>query len=101
MRLVRFEKDGKVATGIAEGDGVIDLAAAGAPLTDIMAIIAGGDEALAAIRAATAGRTADHRLADVRLLAPYRPLKYLAIGMNYAKHVAEAERLGVARPEHQ
>ena len=30
-----------------------------------------------------------------------RPGKYLAIGMNYAKHLEEAARLGVARAKHQ
>ena len=41
-------------------------------------------------------------LSDVHLLPPIeRPGKYLAIGMNYAKHVAEADKLGVARARHQ
>jgi 2-keto-4-pentenoate hydratase/2-oxohepta-3-ene-1,7-dioic acid hydratase in catechol pathway len=41
-------------------------------------------------------------LADVALLAPVeRPGKYLAIGMNYAKHLEEADKLGVARAKHQ
>ena len=31
-----------------------------------------------------------HSLADVRLLAPVRPRKFLAIGLNYADHIAEA-----------
>ena len=41
-------------------------------------------------------------IADLRLLAPIeRPGKYLAIGMNYRKHIEEAKRLGVAVPTHQ
>ena len=36
------------------------------------------------------------------MLAPIeQPGKYLAIGMNYAKHVAEADKLGVARSNYQ
>jgi 2-keto-4-pentenoate hydratase/2-oxohepta-3-ene-1,7-dioic acid hydratase in catechol pathway len=101
MRLVRFESAGTVSTGIVEGDGVIDLAKAGAAETDLLAIIAGGDVALADIRTATAGVAPHHKLADVRLLAPFRPGKYLAIGMNYAKHVEEAAKLGVAKPKNQ
>ncbi|MGZ6725437.1 MAG: fumarylacetoacetate hydrolase family protein, partial [Solirubrobacteraceae bacterium] len=31
-----------------------------------------------------------HSLADVRLLAPVRPRKFLAIGLNYADHIAES-----------
>ena len=41
-------------------------------------------------------------LADAELLAPIeKPGKYLAIGMNYAKHLEESDRLGVARSAHQ
>ena len=41
-------------------------------------------------------------LADVRLeaLVP-NPSKYLAIGMNYAKHVEEARRAGIQVPDSQ
>ena len=43
-----------------------------------------------------------HDLGDVKLLPPIeRPGKYLAIGMNYAKHLEEADRLGVKRSQHQ
>jgi 2-keto-4-pentenoate hydratase/2-oxohepta-3-ene-1,7-dioic acid hydratase in catechol pathway len=31
-----------------------------------------------------------HGLEDVRLLAPVQPRKYLAIGLNYADHIAES-----------
>jgi len=44
---------------------------------------------LDSIRERAAGEPAHHALDDVRLLAPLHPRKYLAIGMNYAKHVAE------------
>jgi len=64
-------------------------------------IIAGGDAMLARIRAAVAGRAADHAVADVRLLAPFRPGKYLAIGMNFRKHVAESVKLGIEEPKMQ
>jgi 2-keto-4-pentenoate hydratase/2-oxohepta-3-ene-1,7-dioic acid hydratase in catechol pathway len=37
-----------------------------------------------------------HLLADVRLLAPVLPRKFLAIGLNYADHIAEA---GMERPQ--
>ena len=38
----------------------------------------------------------------MKLLAPIeRPGKYLAIGMNYAKHLEEADKLGVARSKYQ
>ena len=41
-------------------------------------------------------------LAEAKLLAPIeRPGKYLAIGMNYKKHVEELAKLGVAAPTKQ
>jgi 2-keto-4-pentenoate hydratase/2-oxohepta-3-ene-1,7-dioic acid hydratase in catechol pathway len=46
--------------------------------------------------------TPTYSLTEVRLLAPIeRPGKYLAIGMNYAKHLEEADKLGVARSKYQ
>ncbi len=38
-----------------------------------------------------------HPLEHVQLLAPVRPRKFLAIGLNYADHIAES---GLAAPEH-
>ena len=37
-----------------------------------------------------------HALEDVRLLAPVQPRKFLAIGLNYADHIAES---GMDAPE--
>ena len=47
---------------------------------------------------ASAAATPTIALADAKLLAPIeKPGKYLAIGMNYAKHLEESDRLGVPR----
>jgi 2-keto-4-pentenoate hydratase/2-oxohepta-3-ene-1,7-dioic acid hydratase in catechol pathway len=101
MKLARYDAGSGPRLAVVAEDGVIDLAKAGIAVADMKDIIAGGDAMLARIRAAVAGRAPDHALADVRLLAPYRPGKYLAIGMNFRKHVAEAERLGVEAPKMQ
>jgi 2-keto-4-pentenoate hydratase/2-oxohepta-3-ene-1,7-dioic acid hydratase in catechol pathway len=101
MKLARYDAGSGPRLAVVEQDGVIDLAKAGIAVADMKDIIAGGDAMLARIRAAVAGRAPDHALADVRLLAPYRPGKYLAIGMNFRKHVAEAQRLGVEEPKMQ
>jgi 2-keto-4-pentenoate hydratase/2-oxohepta-3-ene-1,7-dioic acid hydratase in catechol pathway len=61
MRLCRFELDGAARNGVIEGEEVVDR---------------------------DGGTT--HQLADVRLLAPVLPRKYLAIGLNYADHIAES-----------
>lgn len=96
MKIARFEAGGKTGLGVVEGDGLISL---GSEFPDMLALIAGGDEALQAVRNTIAGRAPDHALADVRLLAPHRPGKYLAIGMNYADHLAEMKHGDV--PPHQ
>lgn len=101
MRIVVFEQGGISATGLVRDEGIIDLATAGAAHADVPAIIAGGDAALAELREILATVAPHHALSDVRLLAPVKPAKYLAIGMNYMKHVEEAARLGVDQPKHQ
>lgn len=99
MKLARFEIAGQIDIGVVEDEGVISLAAAGCPFSDIPSIIAGGPDALQLIRDMTDVIAPHHRLGDIRLLAPLRPGKYLAIGMNYAKHVAEMGR--DSAPSHQ
>jgi 2-keto-4-pentenoate hydratase/2-oxohepta-3-ene-1,7-dioic acid hydratase in catechol pathway len=99
MKLVRFEAGGTTGLGVVKGEGVIALARAGLDFPDMLALIAGGDAALEAVRKATAGVAPHYQLAEVRLLAPLRPGKYLAIGMNYADHNKEMGRDGP--PPHQ
>ena len=83
MRIVRFELDGTAHTGAATGDEIADLGDA-----DPIALLAAG---VPAIEAAVAAAPARVPLADTRLLAPLpRPPKFLAIGLNYADHIAEA-----------
>ncbi len=77
---------------------MLDLAAAAPDRPrDMLAFLEAGPEALHAARAAMAGGP---RLAmsDVHLEAPIaRPPKFLAVGLNYADHVAEA---GLEPPQH-
>lgn len=68
MRLCRFEASGEAREGVVEGDQVVDRGS--------------GDR---------------YPLADIRLLAPVRPRKFLGIGLNYADHIAES---GMKAPEH-
>jgi len=101
MKLVRFSAGGPPRTGIVAGDGVIDIAQAGGPQGTMLSIIADGQAGLESLKAIAGGGPL-YKLADVRLLAPVeRPGKYLAIGMNYRKHQEEADKLGVARSQHQ
>jgi 2-keto-4-pentenoate hydratase/2-oxohepta-3-ene-1,7-dioic acid hydratase in catechol pathway len=88
MRLCRFSDGGAgPKLGCVEEDRVIDLSAAdpGLPAEPAAALAAGGLDRLAEV-AAGAGLAR----ADVRLLSPARPRKYLAIALNYADHIAES-----------
>jgi 2-keto-4-pentenoate hydratase/2-oxohepta-3-ene-1,7-dioic acid hydratase in catechol pathway len=92
MRLCRFEAGGGAALGVVEGDEVVDLSAADAPPEPARALDALREEGLAKL-AATAPRLP---LAEVRLLAPATPRKYLAIALNYRDHI---EEMGMQAPE--
>lgn len=107
MKLVRFDAGSGSGSGSGSGpragvvvdDAVIDLMPAG--FGDLLSVICGGEQALAAVGklAAQGERIA---LGSVELLAPIeRPGKYLAIGMNYRKHVEEGAKLGIEEPKKQ
>jgi 2-keto-4-pentenoate hydratase/2-oxohepta-3-ene-1,7-dioic acid hydratase in catechol pathway len=97
MRLATFTHRGSTRLGVVDGDGVVDLAAAAPALPrDMIAFLAAGPPALDAARAASARVGTRLPLAEVRLEAPVpRPGKFLAIGLNYADHVAES---GMEKP---
>ena len=102
MKLLRYERNGVAHVGVLRGDDIIGLSDHSPEFTSIQSIIAGGDRALEQINNLTERAASYLALKDVRLLAPIkRPGKYLAIGMNYRKHLAEADKLGVARANHQ
>lgn len=91
MKLATFTHDGRQRIGLVEGDGIVDLSAAAADLpTEMVEFLAAGPDAMqAASRVDGAGATLP--LADVQLDAPVlRPPKFLAVGLNYADHVAES-----------
>jgi 2-keto-4-pentenoate hydratase/2-oxohepta-3-ene-1,7-dioic acid hydratase in catechol pathway len=88
MRLCRFDAGDGASLGVVEDGAVRDLGAVDPVLrTEPAAALPGmGIERLEAL----ARQAPEHALADVRLLAPARPRKFLAIGLNYAEHIAEA-----------
>jgi 2-keto-4-pentenoate hydratase/2-oxohepta-3-ene-1,7-dioic acid hydratase in catechol pathway len=100
MRFATFRelKKGTPRIGMVDGDEIVDLAAARPELPrDMLAFLEAGPKAQMAAREAMGGgpRLA---LADVRLEAPIaRPPKFLAVGLNYADHVAES---GLETPAH-
>ena len=100
MRLLRYRQEGGVGLGALHDGRVVRLDGLG--FDSMLAIIEGGQPALDRIASHCTNAAGDFALADVELLAPLeRPSKYLAIGMNYGKHLEEADKLGVARSKHQ
>ncbi len=92
MRLCSFERDGALRVGVVQGDALVDLAEAAPDLPcETTALLAAGHAALARAKTAAANARTRLPLASTRLAAPIaRPPKFLAIGLNYADHVAEA-----------
>lgn len=102
MRLLRFEDAGVARLGVLVGEAIVSLAGLSEAYPTMLSVIAGGDAALARITAFIEGAPASIPLAGARLLAPVeQPGKYLAIGMNYQKHVEESARMGVDAPKAQ
>jgi 2-keto-4-pentenoate hydratase/2-oxohepta-3-ene-1,7-dioic acid hydratase in catechol pathway len=102
MRFVRFEAGGGARLGVVKEDGIVDLTKAGFVYPSMIEVINGGQTALDTIQSRIDGVNPHFDISAVRLLAPItRPGKYLAIGMNYQKHLEEAEKLGVAAPKQQ
>ena len=96
MKLARFTTGGADELGAVEGDRVIALTGLAADMTDLIARWS-ALEAGARRMAKDAARALP--LKDVKLLAPIaRPGKVMAIGLNYADHIAET---GAQKPEHQ
>ena len=98
MKLATFTHDASTRIGLVEGDEIVDLAAAAPDLpTEMVAFLEAGSKALSRAHSV---RSDGPRLAlaDVRLEAPIaRPPKFLAVGLNYADHVAES---GLETPKH-
>lgn len=95
MKLATFTHEGKTRVGAVLGDEIADLTAAGLPAT-MLALLEGGDAAMAAAKAAVA-KAPRVALAAARLEAPIaRPPKILAVGLNYRAH---AEECGMPIPQ--
>lgn len=99
MKLVRYTYNGKTSVGVVQIDRIINLDYLG--LTDVGALLS-SPSALTAAASALANGDNSVGLDQVRLEAPIlRPGKFMALGMNYKDHEAEARRLGVPIPTSQ
>ncbi|QBM75146.1 fumarylacetoacetate hydrolase family protein [Sphingomonas sp. AAP5] len=105
MKLLRYAAEGGAGLGVLQSgheDKVVPLTSLAHDFPTMLSIIEGGEAALSKVRELAGVGEGAIDLAGLRLLAPLeRPGKYLAIGMNYAKHIAEAKRLGQPTPDSQ
>jgi 2-keto-4-pentenoate hydratase/2-oxohepta-3-ene-1,7-dioic acid hydratase in catechol pathway len=94
MKLVTFSHGGATRIGVVVDDNVVDLSAAAPELPREMAAFLGEGSA-AMERARKAAGQSGNRIAlkQVKLEAPVmRPAEFLAVGLNYADHIAETGR---------
>jgi 2-keto-4-pentenoate hydratase/2-oxohepta-3-ene-1,7-dioic acid hydratase in catechol pathway len=98
MKLCTFEHAGMTRVGVVVNDEIVDLTLAAPELPrEMTALLAAGSAGLEIASNAATRAKGRIPLAAVRLGAPIlRPPKFLAIGLNYADHVAEA---GLERPK--
>lgn len=93
MRLVSFARNDGPGLGVRLGDVLIDLSQVDASLpADMIAFLAGGDEAAAAVREAVdnAPAKAQMRFSAAKLLPVVpRPGKIVCVGLNYVDHAVE------------
>jgi 2-keto-4-pentenoate hydratase/2-oxohepta-3-ene-1,7-dioic acid hydratase in catechol pathway len=96
MKLVTFMADGRERTGIVVDEGIVELTDI-AP--DMIALITNWPPLKGQITRRAGEEKAHYALKDVQLLAPVpQPQKVMAIGLNYADHIAES---GAQTPEKQ
>ncbi len=93
MKLCRFASvGGDPVLGVVLDEEIAELSAAEAPTEPVAALDRVGRDGLAKL----AENAPRRRLAEVQLLAPASPRKYLAIALNYRDHIAE---MGMEPPE--
>jgi len=92
MKLATFHHAGVTRVGVVRGDEIVDLSAGAPELPrDMLGFLAAGARARTRAGEVAASGAVRLPLAEVRLEAPVpRPPKFLAIGLNYADHVAES-----------
>src|SRR5579871_2637637 len=100
MKLANFESGAAAQLGVVTSDQIVPLNSAAPGLPSEMAgLIAAWPKLEATVRSIAQAGAGAVPLGAVRLLAPLRrPGKIMAIGLNYADHIAESR---METPEHQ
>jgi 2-keto-4-pentenoate hydratase/2-oxohepta-3-ene-1,7-dioic acid hydratase in catechol pathway len=103
MKLITFDRDGRVSPGLWLGDTVLDLGLASqlageTEITSILAVVQGGDKAMEIVAKLAADAPADaiYKAGEVKLLAPIPvpPRNVVCVGRNYLEHIAEFDKSG-------
>ena len=93
MKLVRFSDGGAPRLGLLQGGGILDIGRHYALATNGMTDFIEGWARHRASLLQLANLPPDYAMSEVRLHAPVeRPGKIMAIGLNYADHIAETGR---------
>lgn len=92
MKLATFSQAGSTRIGVVRGDEIVDLSSAAPELPrDLIGFLCAGSGARQRAGEVASAGTARIPLSDVKLESPIlRPPKLLAVGLNYADHVAES-----------
>lgn len=92
MKLATFSQAGSTRIGVVRGDEIVDLSSAAPELPrDLIGFLSAGSGARQRAGEVASAGTARIPLSDVKLESPIlRPPKLLAVGLNYADHVAES-----------
>lgn len=101
MKLARFDAANEAQLGVVEGERIVALRDLGINAKDMIELIEGGAGQLEQIAERLAQAGGGLPLQSVHLLAPLRPRKFLALGMNYQRHAEEARQLGINVPDNQ
>jgi 2-keto-4-pentenoate hydratase/2-oxohepta-3-ene-1,7-dioic acid hydratase in catechol pathway len=102
LKLLRFDDGAQTRLGVLNDDQITPLDSLRDQYPTMLSVIRAGDPALQLIASEVGRGGPTLSLFEVKLHAPIeRPGKYLAIGMNYRKHMEEAKRLGIPTPSQQ
>jgi 2-keto-4-pentenoate hydratase/2-oxohepta-3-ene-1,7-dioic acid hydratase in catechol pathway len=96
MKLATFTHQGRTRIGVVKGGSVADISAGSSQIPqEMIALWGAGTEVLTRVSRA-AESAAQIPLVEVKLEAPVcRPPEFLAVGLNYADHIAET---GMQKP---
>jgi 2-keto-4-pentenoate hydratase/2-oxohepta-3-ene-1,7-dioic acid hydratase in catechol pathway len=98
MKLASYRADGEDTFGAVVGDGVVTLGGSKGRYRTLRDALAA--DALDELKAAVAGKAADHKLSQITFLPVItNPEKIFCVGINYRDHAAETGRDTMSNPQ--